>query len=262
MEYLKQGQKVIVVGSSAAKGNNFIKEAKKIDAEHLAFFIQADLSVISENHRVIEHIKREFPSLDTLVLCAVSMKYRENYTITKDGFELTFALYYLSRYILSYGLKELLEKSSNPVILNLCAPGMKGNLQWEDIEFKNNFNSMNAQFHGSRLNVLLAVSFNQQDTVKKINYILYNPMAVRTAGVADMFGTPSQKAMMKVMYKFIGKSVDDAIIPMVKLINNPPVQKLSAFKTKKAVNLEMDTFNGNNARRLADYTRTLLNKYQ
>ncbi len=38
-----------------------------------------------------------------------------------------------------------------------------------------NYNGQNAQFHGSRLNDLLGVSFTQKDNVKKIPYLLSIP---------------------------------------------------------------------------------------
>ncbi|MGL6216550.1 MAG: SDR family NAD(P)-dependent oxidoreductase, partial [Lacrimispora sphenoides] len=148
MHFLKKGERVIVVGSSPAKGAAFLYEAKLIGAEERAIFLQADLSLVKENQRIVEEVKSRFQTLDFLVLCAVSMTFRENYTETLEGFEFTFGLYYLSRYILCYGLKECLEKAENPVIMNVCAPGMKGEVKWEDLQFKNNFNSNKVQFHG------------------------------------------------------------------------------------------------------------------
>lgn len=107
-----------------------------------------------------------------LVFCAASQKYKKTYSETQEGFELTFGLYYLSRYILSYGLKECLEKAENPVIMNVCAPGMKGTVNWDDLQNKNNFESNKVKYHGSRLNDLLGVAFAENDTVRKIKYIL------------------------------------------------------------------------------------------
>jgi hypothetical protein len=211
MHFLKKGDRVIVVGSSSRKGDIFHNEARQLGAEGRAFFIKANLSLIKENKRIIEEVKMRFHSLDMLVLCAVSLKFRKTYSETQEGFELTFGLYYLSRYILSYGLKKCLEKAESPVIMNVCAPGMNGVINWDDLQNKNNFDSPKAQFHGSRLNDLLGVSFVQNDTIGKIKYILFNPWAVQTPGAMEMYEQPMMKIMMKLMYKIIGKPVGKAI---------------------------------------------------
>lgn len=258
MHFLKKGDRVIVVGSSTAKGAAFLYEAKLIGAEERAIFLQADLSLVKENQRIVEEVKSRFQTLDFLVLCAVSMKFRENYTETLEGFEFTFGLYYLSRYILSYGLKECLEKAENPVIMNVCAPGMKGDVIWEDLQFKNNFNSNKVQFHGSRLNDLLGVAFVQNDTIGKIKYILFNPWAVQTSGVMEMYEKPMMKVLMKLIYKIIGIPIEKAILPMIDLLETPPNASLSAFKQRKEVSLKIITFNKKNAKKLYNITIQLI----
>ena len=67
MYYLIKGEKVIVVGSSIENGNNFYAEAKKSGMEERAVFIQADLSLVKENQRLIQEIKKRFISLDILI---------------------------------------------------------------------------------------------------------------------------------------------------------------------------------------------------
>lgn len=261
MHFLKKGDRVIVVGSSSIKGDNFYNEAKSLGLENRAIFIQANLSLVKENQRVIKKIKDRFKALDMLILCASTQKYRENYLETEEGFEFTFALNYLSRHILSFGLKELLEKSTNPVIMNVCAPGMKGTVNWDDLQHKDNFNSDKAKFHGSRLNDLLGVYFNQNDTVDKIKYILFNPWAVQTPGALNVYDKPIKNLITKLMYKLIGKPVDKAIIPMINLLENPPKMYLSAFKQYKEVDLNMKTYNKGNAKKLFKITSRLLEKY-
>lgn len=43
-------------------------------------------------------------------------------------------LYYLSRLVLSYGLKSILENSDTPIILNITGTGMNGNVNWDDLQ--------------------------------------------------------------------------------------------------------------------------------
>lgn len=247
MHYLKNGERVIVVGSSAKNGDAFLDEAKQLGAGERAFFIQANLSLVSEARRVVEEVKTHFPALDMVVFCAT--KHSKEYTETAEGFELTFALDYLSRFILSYGLKECLEKTDSPVLMNVCGTGMKGEVNWNDLQHENNFVAQTVMMHGSRLNDLSGVAFTGNDAVGKIKYIIYNPMAVQTPGMMAVSGT-----MMKLIYKIIGKTVEKAILPITQLLDNPPTAKLSAYRERKELSLALPCYNRENAKKLYDMT--------
>lgn len=252
MNYLEKGHRVIVIGNSDKNGDIFYKEAKKICAEERAFYIQADLSSVKENQRVIQEINNRFESLDLIVFCAA--KNSKIYTQTKEGFELTFALSYLSRFILSYGLKETLEKSENPIIVNICGSGMKGKVNWDDLGYKENFDAQKVMFHSSRLNDLLGVEFVKNDTIGKIKYIMYNPLGVRTSGMMEVYNTP----LKWFIFKLFSKPVEKAIIPLVNLLDNPPTSTLSAYRVNKKLDLNNQSYNPDNAKKLYNITNNLL----
>lgn len=254
MHFLKKGDRVIVVGSSQAKGESFYREAKQLGLEERAIFLQANLSLVKENLRIIQEIKERYHSLDRVVFCAI--KHTNTYIETEEGFEFSFALYYLSRFILSFGLKECLETTKDPVIINVCAPGMKGEVNWEDLQHKKSYK--NVSFHGSRLNDLLGVAFAEKNIDGKIKYILYNPWAVQTSGVFEMVENPLMRNLMKISYKIIGKSVEEGIKPIIKLVENPPKASLSAFKMEKEVKLTIKTFDKDNAQKLYMLTSQML----
>ncbi|MEU4311161.1 SDR family NAD(P)-dependent oxidoreductase [Nocardia sp. NPDC024068] len=100
--YLDRGDRVVIIGRDAAKGRRFLEEADRMGSGANAFFIEADLGLVSENLRVVEEIRNRFPALDTLVLCA--RFFRSYRRVTSEGFEHNFALHHLSRYLLGYGL--------------------------------------------------------------------------------------------------------------------------------------------------------------
>lgn len=260
--FLKQGDRVIVVGSSATKGEAFSEEAKQLGAEERAFFLQADLRFVQENKRVVEEVQRQFRSLDLLILCAQAQKFSTAYVETQEGFEQHFALYYLSRYLLSYGLKSTLEQADIPIIVNVCAPGTSGTVQWEDLQLKHakKFTSLKAIIHGSRLNDLLGVAFVESDPKRKVKYILYNPGAVQTEGVTEAFEQPILKMFIKLLYTMIGKSVEEAIQPILELVEHPPQSALAAFKARKEVSLSRELFDKNRAQTLFEHTSVLLGR--
>lgn len=258
INYLEKGHRVIVIGNSQKNRDIFYEDTKKIGAEERAFYIQSDLSSIKETQEIVKKINSSYESLDLIVFCAA--KNSQTYTQTKEGFELTFALSYLSRFILSYGLKETLEKSPNPMIVNLCGTGMEGEVNWSDLGHKKNFDAEKVMLHSSRLNDLLGVEFAKNDTVEKIKYIMYNPMAVRTPGMMEAFNTPSKWSM----FESISKPVEKAIIPLINLLNNPPASTLCAYRedTKlDLLDLNIQSYNPDNAKKLYNITNNMLEEF-
>lgn len=255
LHYLDEGYQVFAVGNNFEKGNHLAAELNNPDFT----YIQANLSLIAENMRVAALISEQAESLDALILCAASLKPQESFVKTQEGLEFTFSLYYLSRYILCYQLKELLEKSREPVIVNVAAPGMKGSLYLDDLQLEKKYNGQQAQFHGSRLNDLLGVHFTETDPVGKIRYILFNPMAARTPGAAKMAGSNGlMKLMMNFYYKFAGKDVSEIVGMICDNIARTDRAGLSAYKLREPVDLSMETFDKTNALKLHDYTASLL----
>ncbi len=258
MHYIKNGDRVIVIGNSMANEEAFYKEARNMGAQERAIYFKADLSLIQENRRIVEEVRNKFSTLDVLVLCAQNQKKRTTVIKTAEGVELSFGLYYLSRYILSYGLKDCLENASEPVIVNVCAPGMKGTVNWDDLQTEKNYSSIKAIMHGSRLNDLLGVSFAENNNGTKIKYILFNPGAVQTSGAMEAFEQPVIRTAIKMLYKIIGKPVEKAIEPIIKLMENPPSVPLSAFMQAKEVSLTMGTFSKDGAKKLHVITQELI----
>lgn len=259
LSYLAKNYHVFAVGTSENKGDALLEEAEKLGSGKVTF-LKANLSLVEENRRVAKIVSEQEKTLDALVLCAASLKAQPSYIETKEGIEFTFALYYLSRYILCYKLKDMLEKAENPIIINVAAPGMKGPVYWEDLQMKENYDGQKAQFHGSRLNDLLGVWFCEKDLSKKIKYILFNPMAARTSGAKKMAGESGfMKVMMNFYYKFMGKDVDEIVDIINSDIEKTVKTGLSAYKLDQQVDLSMDTFELSNAEKLNRYTENLLN---
>jgi short-subunit dehydrogenase len=234
---LKDGNQVIVVGSSVQKGESFLADAERLGAKQRAVFMQADLSSVEENHRIINEINLRFGILDGIIFCAVSFKQRKEPYLTKEGFESIFSLVYLSRFVLSYGLTPALEKSASPIIINFCAPGVYRQIMWEDLQLRDHFVCTNALLNAGYLNIPLGIGYVQNKPSEKVKYILFNPGMVRTNGIMGEL-----RPVIKFVYKAIGISAEKAVEPLIQIIKNPPEDNLSAFAMKKTVRLNKKSF--------------------
>ncbi len=253
-KYIREGCRVIVVGTSKAKGQKFLSE---MNSDQLIFF-QANLSLMSENHRLVEEIEEVYGLLDGAIFCAASLRPQEKFIKTEEGFEFTFALYYLSRYYLSHALADLM--SEHGFMVNVAAPGMKGELHLDDLQMEKNYDGQKAQFHGSRLNDLLGAAFAEE--YPNIRYILFNPMAARSSGAKKMMqGNAVMKLFMSLYYKLAGKDTEEiADIIYENIENTPSDGQLHAYLLRKTVDLSMETFNKDKAEKLDGLTKELLER--
>ncbi|BCB74462.1 hypothetical protein Pflav_008720 [Phytohabitans flavus] len=162
--YLRRGHAVAIIGRDERK-------AASLPGAH---FIAADLSLIDENRRVIEEINATFSTVDALVLCA--RYFRSTRFETAEGIEGTFALDYLSRFLLSYGL-------TNPqLIVNVSGAGLPLDLiHWDDLMLAHAYDGVSAQLQAGKANDLLGVNYAAQPGTGRARYVLLDPGAVSTS---------------------------------------------------------------------------------
>ncbi|MEE1735369.1 SDR family NAD(P)-dependent oxidoreductase [Streptomyces sp. BE147] len=252
--YLGRGDQVVVLGPDPAKGRAFLGAARKAGAGDRAFFVEADLSLVSENRRVIEEIGARFAAVDALVLCA--RYFRSFRAVTSEGFEHNFALYYLSRYLLGYGLAGLMDKADAPVIMNIAGPGAgAAGIRWDDLGLERGYDGWQAMFQGGRLNDLLGVAFAEGGGGHRARYVLLFPGGTRTGFAGDF--DPATAAYVDQM-KQAAQPVEAAIPPIAAIIDSPPREPLSAFVEGVPLSLLRPAFDKGAAARLDRVTRELL----
>ncbi|GGT19496.1 SDR family NAD(P)-dependent oxidoreductase [Nonomuraea spiralis] len=160
--YLRRGDTVVIVGRD---------KGKALPGAH---FIAADLSLVSENRRVVDELNAAYPAVDALVLCA--RYFRSARFVTTEGFEATFALEYLSRHLLSHGL------TGPGVVVNVSGPGVPiGRIHWDDPMLERGYDGVAAQMQAGRANDLLGVAFTAERAASRTRYVLINPGPVSTA---------------------------------------------------------------------------------
>jgi NAD(P)-dependent dehydrogenase (short-subunit alcohol dehydrogenase family) len=252
---LEAGDTVVAIGSSPEKGKALQAEAVRLGAADRFTFIRADLSSIAENERVVSDIARDHRAVDALVLCANRQSPKR--VETAEGLEFTFALYYLSRYLLSHGLRAQFDAAPNPVVINVAAPGITmGSVNFDDLQSKEKYGTIRAQGQCGRANDLLGVAFAAEPS-SKARYVLYHPGFTATLGGIAHLKQPA-KGIIKLLSKIAAKPVAKAIEPMVEAIDNPPAAPLTANNQGKPVDLGLKTFDPATARRLAKVTRDLV----
>ncbi|MFJ8862296.1 SDR family NAD(P)-dependent oxidoreductase [Streptomyces sp. NPDC102451] len=251
---LRRGHEVVALGRNAEKGATLLALAEEQGAADRVHFIRTDLALVEETRKAIAQIRSQWGKLDGLVLCA--QHFRSARLVTDEGFENSFALYYLSRFLLSHELADLLEAAPDPVVVNVCGPGVDfGEVRWSDLQRERDYSGIDALMQGSRLNDLLGVGFAQQHADSAVKYVLLNPGGVRTSfsGEYDSVMAQQIEAMREA-----AKPVEEGILPIMSVLDTPPTAALSASMMGEPLELTGPAFDPDSARRLHALTGELL----
>ncbi|MFG1942816.1 SDR family NAD(P)-dependent oxidoreductase [Nonomuraea sp. NPDC048826] len=247
---LAMGDRVTVIGSSAAKGRALLDGA---GADRLRF-LRADLSSIAEVRGVIAELAGRSEPVDALLLFANRVNPRR--VETAEGLESTFALYYLSRHLLSHGLLPLLDAAPEPVVVNVAGVGTTaGRILWDDPQLTRGYGQVRAQLQAGRANDLLGVAFARH-AGSRARYVLYHPGFTRSG--ADGHENPLVRVALKALGRLFARPVAEAVRPVVSWIDAPPPAPLTAVDRGKPVPLTLRTLDPDDADRLAAYTEDLL----
>ncbi|WP_433512233.1 SDR family NAD(P)-dependent oxidoreductase [Nonomuraea sp. CA-143628] len=238
--HTERGDQVVAVGSSEDGGRRLREAAPK------ARFIRSDLSSLRQTRDLVERLNAEHPVIDALVLAA--FRFNPARVETEEGFEHTFALYVLNRWLMAEGLRGSLEKAPTPMIINLCGAGQNGRIHWDDLQLKNRYRAITATMQGAKASELLGAAYASERT----KYVLYNPVFVAT-GLHESFRQPL-RGLVRVASAAFAQPVAKALPPITALIEQPPREPLTTWKKGKPIDLVVDR---NEARRLTETIRAL-----
>lgn len=254
LDRARRGDRVVVLGSSPTKGQRLADDAERAGAADRIRFIQADLSSVAATRRAIGEIAASYRAVDAL--CLFANRQAPQRAVTHEGLERTFALYYLSRYLLGHGLAPSLRRSPHPVIVNVAGVGVtKGALHWDDLQLERKYSMITAQLQAGRANDLLGVAYASAPD-NPARYVLYHPGFTDSG---DLGPLPSAARLaIRVAARFAARPVERSIAPVHRFIDRPPSAPLTAIDRDKPVPLTLKTLDPVDAQRLAQATEVLL----
>jgi NAD(P)-dependent dehydrogenase (short-subunit alcohol dehydrogenase family) len=117
---------------------------------------QADFTSLRDVRRLADEVKQRFDSLSVLVNNA-GVWHRER-TLTKDGYEETFAVNHLAHFLLTNDLEDLLVSAAPARVVNVSSSMhvRPKSLNWDDLMFEKDFRGFWAYGHSKLANVLFS----------------------------------------------------------------------------------------------------------
>jgi len=136
-----QIHEVILLCRSKELGEATIRELERSTMNKKISFVLCDLARLRDVRNVITQIKSEHKYLDCIFINA-GLGYVANRVETEDGMDSHFQVNYLSQFMLTLNLLNLLENSENGgrVVFNVTRGG---EIFWDDIQMKENWSFEN-----------------------------------------------------------------------------------------------------------------------
>ncbi|MFI5164465.1 MAG: SDR family oxidoreductase [Bacteroidia bacterium] len=138
----KLGATVIIACRSKEKGEKAVAEIKKASGNQNVELLLVDLASQKSVRAAAEEFKSRFKQLHVLINNAgVFLRNREE---TEDGLEKTFATNYLSHFLLTHLLLDLLKASASSRIINVASKHFGVKINFDDLQTTKNYSFMKA----------------------------------------------------------------------------------------------------------------------
>lgn len=130
-----QSHEIIILCRSKERGEATIQEIESATQNNQMSMVLCDLAKLSDVRKAIQEIRAQHTYLDGLFINA-GLGYAAQRVETEDGMDQHFQVNYLSQFMLTLNLLDLLEKSEKGgrVIFNVTETG---EIHWDDIQMKN-----------------------------------------------------------------------------------------------------------------------------
>jgi NAD(P)-dependent dehydrogenase (short-subunit alcohol dehydrogenase family) len=211
----RMGARIIMVARDPARGEVAREAVQQASDSPIELFL-ADLSSVSETRELVDRIGNSCERVDVLINNA-GVAYGSR-TVTPEGNDATFAVNLLAPFVLSVGLRPVLERSAPARIVNVSSPAHKaGRIDLGNLQLESGFSRMKA-YANSKLGLnLLTFELARRLEGTGVTCNAVNPGFVNTQ---PSYATRGEILVGKLMSPF-GKSVANGAIPSIYAASAP-----------------------------------------
>ena len=212
----KQGATVLLHGRDAGRGHATVRQIKETTGNERIEFFCADLSSLREVNELAQAVRSRVTRLDVLVNNAgVGFgKDGSKRELSRDGYELRFAVNYLASYLLTERLISLLKASAPARIVNVASVG-QAPLRFDDIMFTSGYEGVTA-YRRSKL-AMIAWTFDLA------NRLAGTGVSVNALHPASLMPT---KMVLEAGWKTMS-SVEEGLVATLRLVVDPTLENVS-----------------------------------
>lgn len=230
----KMGASIIMVCRSKETGESALESIKKASESESVYLYTCDLSSQKQVRTLSDQLHRDLTKIDVLINNAglISKEWR----ISEDGFEYQFAVNYLSHFLLTQLVVDLLRASEAARIINVSSAAHKaGKIHYTDLSLEKNYTSFRAYAQSKLANVIFSYGLCSRLFKEGITANAVHPGMVGTRFGTNRNGGSSHWAIN--IYQKIAKSPEKGAETIVYLASSPEVNQKSGgyYVNKRAV---------------------------
>lgn len=195
IELAQQGWRVLLHGRNPRRGEEVVQEILEEMPHAQVEYLNADLSSLDEVRQLAHTVLALTPRLDALVNNAgVYLHQRQ---LSRDGFEMNFAVNHLAHFLLTNLLLDLLRSSNLSRVITVSSiMHRNGRLNLEDLQMEQGYSGSRAYAASKLMNVLFATELARRMTGKGVTSNSLHPGVVATKMLQSAF--PSMQGVAPV----------------------------------------------------------------
>lgn len=245
--------KVVLIGSNGPKGK-LIEASFNEKYPKQVEFVQLDLSNLRDTKEFTTDFISKNVKLDLLVNTAGI--FSPNRIVTNEGFEKTFAVGYLSAYLLSTQLAGILEKSEYGRIANVSGSKsliIKKKLDFDDLTFSKNYSMINTAIATIHAKTVLTEILAEKYVNQGIDVNSFHPGVVKSDLAKNLEWW--KRMLFSIPELFFGKESTNGIF----VSSSPTLNKVTGKYFIKKEPIELN-FEKGYKQKLQEQTEQLLAK--
>ncbi|MBI4443892.1 MAG: SDR family oxidoreductase [Acidobacteria bacterium] len=216
------GAHIIVHGRNRERGMEVVSEIEK-EGKGSAKFYAADLASFEQTRKFAETILRDYDRLDVLINNAgISLASEDVRQVSADGHEMTFAVNYLSGFLLTRMLLPRIIASAPSRIVNVSSAGQaRGTIDFDNVMLERNYSGSQAYRQSKLAQVMFTFDLaSELEGTGVIVSVLHPSTYMDTPMVLSRGGQPQS-------------SVKDGTEAVVRLVTSPDLKSGQYFNVLK-----------------------------
>ena len=220
-----QGAKLLVHGRDPDKGARAVAELKARSGNLAIDFLQADFSSLADVRRLAAEVMEHTPRVDVLINNAGGI-FAER-TLSKDGYEMTFAVNHLAPFLLTHLLVNTLKSGRQSRIVTTASNAHRGaKIVFEDLQANRKYSAMGAYGTSKLANILFTRALGRRLQGTAVTATCLHPGFVRTSFGRNNDFSPLLKRIFGLISRF-ARSPEKGAETVVYLATSPQVQGAS-----------------------------------
>jgi retinol dehydrogenase 12 len=175
-----QGAKLLVHGRDPDKGARAVAELKTRSGNPAIEFLQADFSSLDDVRRLAATVMEHTPRVDVLVNNAGGIFGKR--ALSKDGYEMTFAVNHLAPFLLTHLLLDTLKSGTPSRIVTTASHAHRGaKIPFDDLQATRKYSAMSAYGSSKLANILFTRALAKRLQGTAVTATCLHPGFVRTS---------------------------------------------------------------------------------